>query len=47
MSNTADIFDVRSYTPDENGTNVDDAELFVVRRRDSARQAEARGSPMM
>ena len=34
MSNTADIFDVRSYTPDENGTNFDDAELFVVRRRD-------------
>ena len=29
MSNTADIFDVRSYTPDENGTNFDDAELFV------------------
>ena len=34
MSNTADIFDVRSYTPDENGTNFDDTELFVVRRRD-------------
>ena len=34
MSNTADIFDLRSYTPDEDGTNFDDAELFVVRRRD-------------
>lgn len=34
MSNTADIFDLRSYTPDEDGINFDDAELFVVRRRD-------------
>ena len=34
MSSTADIFDVRSYSPDENGANFDAAELFIVRRRD-------------
>lgn len=34
MNNESEMAGVRAYTPDENGVNFDEQQLFVVRRRD-------------
>ena len=34
MNNEGEMLNVRPYTPDENGVNFDEQQLFVVRRRD-------------
>lgn len=34
MNNEGEMFAVKSYTPNDDGVNFDDTNLFVVRRRD-------------
>ena len=34
MNNEGEMLNVRAYTPDENGVNFDEQQLFIVRRRD-------------
>lgn len=34
MNNSGEMFGIKSYMPNEDGVNFDDARLFVVRRRD-------------
>ncbi len=34
MNNESEMAGVRAYTPDENGVNFDEQQLFIVRRRD-------------
>ena len=31
---SGEMLNVRAYTPDENGVNFDEQQLFIVRRRD-------------